>query len=62
MTKTLLLVGVLVVLSGTCFVVCGLRDALDEPSRPVSRLNVIALRATGARSATYQRPAVFTHG
>jgi hypothetical protein len=41
MTKTLLLVGLLVVLSGIVLVVCGLPDALDEPSRPVSRLNVI---------------------
>jgi hypothetical protein len=37
MKTTLLVVGLFVVLSGIFVVVCGLPDALDEPSRPVSR-------------------------
>jgi hypothetical protein len=38
MKTTLFVVGLFVVLSGIFVVVCGLPDALDEPSRPVSRL------------------------
>jgi hypothetical protein len=38
MKTTFLLVGQFVVLSLIFLVMCGLPDALDEPSRPVSRL------------------------